>query len=52
MGNRRHKLSGDMAFAVKKLIESSKNIKTLKLKLQREAIETIKFIAQSMITKV
>jgi hypothetical protein len=38
-----------MASAFKKLIKSSKKIKTLKLELQREAIETIKFIAQSMI---
>jgi len=38
-----------MAFAFKKLTESSKKIKTLKLELQREAIETTKSIAQSMI---
>jgi hypothetical protein len=49
MGNKRHRLSGDMAFAFKKLTKSSKKIKTLKLELQREAIETTKSIAQSMI---
>ncbi len=49
MGNKRHRLNGDMASTFKKLIESSKKIKTLKLELQREAIETTKSIAQSMI---
>jgi hypothetical protein len=49
MGNKRHRLSGDMAFAFKKLTESSKKIKTLKFELQRDAIETTKSIAQSMI---
>ncbi len=49
MGNKRHRLSGDMASAFKKLIKSSKKIKTLKLELQREAIETTKSIAQSVI---
>jgi hypothetical protein len=41
MGNKRCRLSVDMASA---FIESSKKIKTLKLELQREAIETIKSI--------
>jgi hypothetical protein len=49
MGNKRCRLSVDMASAFKKLIESFKKIKILKLELQREAIETIKSIAQSMI---
>jgi hypothetical protein len=50
MGNKRCRLSGDTTFAFKKLIESSKKIETLKLELQKEAIETTKSIAQSMIT--
>jgi hypothetical protein len=50
MGNKKHRLNGDMAFAFKKLIGSLEKIETLKLELQREAIEIIKFIAQSMIT--
>jgi hypothetical protein len=50
VGNKRHKLSGDMEFSFKKLTKSSKKIETLKLELQREAIETTKSIAQSMIT--
>jgi hypothetical protein len=49
VGNKRRRLSGDMAFTFKKLTESSERIETLKLELQREAIETTKFIAQSMI---
>jgi hypothetical protein len=49
MGNKRHRLNGDMASTFKKLIESSKKIKTLKLELQREAIEITESIAQSMI---
>jgi len=36
--------------AFKKLTKSSKKIETLKLELQREAIETTKSITQSMIT--
>ncbi len=39
-----------MASVFKKFIESLKKIMTLKLELQREAIETIKSIAQFMIT--
>jgi hypothetical protein len=35
--------------AFKKLTKSSKKIETLKLELQREAIETTKSITQSMI---
>jgi hypothetical protein len=50
VGNKRQRLSGDMEPTFKKLIESSKKIETLKLELQREAIETTKSIAQSMIT--
>jgi hypothetical protein len=50
MGNKTRRLSGDMASTFKKLIESSKKIETLKLELQREAIEITKSIAQSMIT--
>jgi hypothetical protein len=38
-----------MAFVFKKLTESLEKIETLKLELQKEAIETIKSIAQSMI---
>jgi hypothetical protein len=49
MGDKRHRLSVDMAYTFKKLTKSSKKIKILKLELQREAIETIKSIAQSMI---
>jgi hypothetical protein len=49
VGNKKHKLNGDMEFAFKKLIESSKKIETLKLELQREAIETTKSIAQFLI---
>jgi hypothetical protein len=49
VGNKRHKLNGDMEFAFKKLTESSKKIVTLKLELQREAIETTKSIAQFLI---
>ncbi len=49
MGNKRHRLSGDMAFAFKKLTEFSKKIENLKLELQREAIKTTKSIVQSMI---
>jgi hypothetical protein len=49
VGNKRHRLSGDMEFAFKKLTESSKKIETLKLELQWEPIETTKSIAQSMI---
>jgi hypothetical protein len=49
MGNKRCKLNGDMAFTFKKLIESLEKIETLKLELEREAIETTKSIAQSMI---
>jgi hypothetical protein len=47
--NKRSRLSGDMASIFKKLTKSSKTIETLKLELQREAIETTKSIAQSMI---
>jgi len=50
MGNKKHRLNGDMASTFKKLIESFKKIETLKLELRREAIEIIKFIGQSMIT--
>jgi len=50
VGNKRHKLNGDMEFAFKKLTESSKKIVILKLELQREAIETTKSIAQFLIT--
>jgi hypothetical protein len=35
MGNKRCRLSGDMAFVFKKLTESSKKIETLKLELQK-----------------
>jgi hypothetical protein len=49
MGNQRCRLSGDMASIFKKLIESLEKIKTLKLELQREAIEITKSIVQSMI---
>jgi hypothetical protein len=38
-----------MASTFKKLTKSSKKLKLLKLKLQKEAIETTKSIAQSMI---
>ncbi len=50
VGNKWCKLSGDMASAFKKLIESLEKFMTLKLELQREAIETTKSIAQFMIT--
>jgi hypothetical protein len=49
VGNKRCRLSGDMAYAFKKLIEYLEKIETLKLELQREAIITTKSIAQSMI---
>jgi len=45
VGNKRCRLSGDMAFAFEKLIESLEKIETLKLELQKEAIETTKSIA-------
>jgi hypothetical protein len=49
VGNKRHRLNGDMASVFKKLTESLEKIETLNLELQREAIETTKSIAQSMI---
>jgi len=49
VGNKKRKLSGDMTSTFKKLIESLEKIMTLKLELQREAIETTKSTAQSMI---
>jgi hypothetical protein len=33
VGNKKHRLSGDMTFVFKKLAESSRKIKTLKLEL-------------------
>jgi hypothetical protein len=49
MGNKRCRLNGDMASTFKKLIEFLKKIETLKLELQKEAIEITKSITQSMI---
>ncbi len=49
VGNKWRILNGDMASTFKKLTKSSKKLKLLKLKLQKEAIETTKSIAQSMI---
>ncbi len=49
MGNKKCRLSGDMASTFKKLIEYFFKIETLKLELQREAMEIAKSIAQSMI---
>jgi hypothetical protein len=49
MGNKRRRLSGDMASTFRKLIESWEILDTFKLELQRGAIETTKSIAQSMI---
>jgi hypothetical protein len=47
--NKRCRLNGEMASTFKKLIESLEKIETFKLELQKEAIETTKSIAQSMI---
>jgi hypothetical protein len=49
VGNKRRRLNGDMASVFKKLTESLEKSETLNLELQREAIETTKSIAQSMI---
>jgi hypothetical protein len=49
VGNKRRRLSGDMTFVFKRLTKSLEKIETLKLELQREAIETTKSIAQSII---
>jgi hypothetical protein len=49
VGNKRCRLSGDMASIFKKLTKFLEKIETLKLELQREAIENTKFIAQSLI---
>jgi hypothetical protein len=49
VGNKRYRLSGDMASTFKKLTKFLEKNETLKLELQREAIETTKSIAQFMI---
>ncbi len=51
VGNKRRRLNGDTAFVFKKLTKSLEKIETLNLELQREAIETTKSIAHSMIAK-
>jgi hypothetical protein len=45
VGNKRCRLSSDTASPFQKLTESSKKIKTLKLELEKEAIETTKSIS-------
>jgi hypothetical protein len=49
VGNKSRGLNGDITFVFEKLTESLEKSETLNLELQREAIETTKSIAQSMI---